>query len=436
MKHNSRITSFLLVLQLMFHGTAFTQQWQYLGLGTESIETIAVDWSNSNVIYAGAFMGGLFKSTNGGITWDTLLSDVNARNIVFDPQDPKVIYATLGISVPSVVKSIDGGTNWIKADSGIQVGFGVGASALAVDPDHPDTLYVGTSGGGGAAGNLYRSTDGGRSWSVPGDITTLWSGVTALAIRPDSTNVVYAADGNSDLLKSTDYGTSWSLVLQGSFGLCETIQFDTKNPSTFYLGTSWAAPDHTVGIFKTTDGGLTWEYPTAGLPDTLNVYSIQIYSDSATEQLFLTGRGQREGGIFESANGEPWKFINSDGRFQALTLFGKRLYAGGVGVYAMDVPTSVSTDSRPPVQTFNLDNNSPNPFNPSTNITYEIGERTMVSLDIFDMLGRKVKTLVHGKQEAGVHMAKFDGSGLSSGVYFCRLEADGSVATKKLVLVR
>ncbi len=435
MKNHRSIIPFLFLSQLISHSTVFAQQWQYLGLGTEHIKAIAVDWSNPNFIYAGT-AGGIFKSTNTGATWDTLVRDVRVREIVIHPKNHNIIYATVGVSVPSVVKSNDGGTSWIKADSGIQVGF-VGTGPIAIDPDHPDTLYVGTSGNDGRA-DFYRSTDGGRSWSVLGG-TTFWSGVTALAIRSDSTNIVYAAEvGNCDLLKSTDYGVSWSVLLSGNGGenvsITSSTEFAGNNPSTFYLGAGWS-PQHRVGIFKTTDGGLTWEHPTAGLPDTLNVYSIQIYSDSATEQLFFTGRGHREGGIFESTNGNPWRLINNDSRFEVLTLFGKRLYAGGVGVYAMDISTSVSTDV-PPVETFRLDNNYPNPFNPSTAISYQLSAVSNVTLKVYDVLGREVATLVNEKQNPGEHVVRFDGSRLAGGVYFYRLSAPGINQVKKMLLIR
>ena len=83
-----------------------------------------------------------------------------------------------------------------------------------------------------------------------------------------------------------------------------------------------------------------------------------------------------------------------------------------------------------------LNQNFPNPFNPSTTITYELPKTSQVSLMVYDILGREVAVLVNERSEAGVHEVRFDGSNLASGVYFYRLQAGTYVQTRKLLLVR
>jgi hypothetical protein len=85
---------------------------------------------------------------------------------------------------------------------------------------------------------------------------------------------------------------------------------------------------------------------------------------------------------------------------------------------------------------FRLEQNYPNPFNPATKINYFIPEKGMVSLKIFDVLGREVATLFSGEQGGGNYSATFDGSTLSSGVYFYRLQAGKTSMSRKLVLVK
>jgi hypothetical protein len=85
---------------------------------------------------------------------------------------------------------------------------------------------------------------------------------------------------------------------------------------------------------------------------------------------------------------------------------------------------------------FSLMQNYPNPFNPSTTIRYGLPQRSQVTLTVYNTLGQSVSTLVNGDMEAGYHEVKFDGSGLSSGVYFYRMQAGSYVETKKLLLVR
>ena len=85
---------------------------------------------------------------------------------------------------------------------------------------------------------------------------------------------------------------------------------------------------------------------------------------------------------------------------------------------------------------FIVNQNYPNPFNPSTTISYQLPQDRVVSLKIYDVLGKEIATLVHEKQFAGKYEVTWDASGVASGVYFYRLEAGNFISTKKLVLLR
>ncbi|MBI5473539.1 MAG: choice-of-anchor D domain-containing protein [Ignavibacteriae bacterium] len=90
---------------------------------------------------------------------------------------------------------------------------------------------------------------------------------------------------------------------------------------------------------------------------------------------------------------------------------------------------------------FSLGQNYPNPFNPTTTIRYTLGKRSTAVLEVFDVLGRLVKTLVHGEQLTGSHTIEFDGTtnsggSMASGVYIYRLRAGEFVQSKKLLLLR
>ena len=85
---------------------------------------------------------------------------------------------------------------------------------------------------------------------------------------------------------------------------------------------------------------------------------------------------------------------------------------------------------------YKLDQNYPNPFNPSTTIRYQIANPSQVTLEVFNILGQKVSTLVNTKQQAGVHQVRFDAAALSSGMYIYRLTAGDFVQTQKMLLIK
>jgi hypothetical protein len=97
-------------------------------------------------------------------------------------------------------------------------------------------------------------------------------------------------------------------------------------------------------------------------------------------------------------------------------------------------PTSVNEISN--VKNFNLNQNYPNPFNPSTKIQYEIPKSGLVTIKVYDELGREIKTLVDQYKNKGSYEINFTAVNLSSGVYFYQLRAGNFVSTKKMILLK
>jgi hypothetical protein len=103
--------------------------------------------------------------------------------------------------------------------------------------------------------------------------------------------------------------------------------------------------------------------------------------------------------------------------------------------HLLEYPDGIS-DPTPLPSSFSLHTNYPNPFNAQTNISYDLPKEADVRLEIFDLLGRRVTTLAEGMQEAGNHQAIWDGSGVSSGLYFYRLKAGDYSDIKKMTLLK
>jgi len=97
----------------------------------------------------------------------------------------------------------------------------------------------------------------------------------------------------------------------------------------------------------------------------------------------------------------------------------------GIGIISNEIPPG-----------FELTQNYPNPFNPTTIIRFDLPESGPIALKLYDILGRKVLTILEREMKAGYHSVEFEASGFSSGMYFYRLETTQGVMTRKMCLLK
>ena len=143
--------------------------------------------------------------------------------------------------------------------------------------------------------------------------------------------------------------------------------------------------------------------------------------------------------------GELWRITFPDGsslEFEPTISSVEEIAATG-GMAASFLDSGKDAESATMPRGFSLSRNFPNPFNPSTTISYSVpeGEAPLVSLKIYDLSGRVVRTLVNGIREAGAYSVVWDGTdsfgrSVSSGVYFYRLKAGSFMQTRKMVLLK
>jgi photosystem II stability/assembly factor-like uncharacterized protein len=185
------------------------------------------------------------------------------------PGNPAVYY--FGTAGSGVWKTVDGGQVWTCVSDSVRL---TGIGAVAVAPSRPETVYVGASGFGAAAG-LYRSTDGGGHWEV---VALAGHGVSSIAIDPHNPDIVMAAAGDSGVVRTTDGGKTWNSVLPDAHVGAVWLALDPDDAKNVYAGTrpiaaggrggfggggGRGAPPLTTpatdsAIYRSTDGGVTW----------------------------------------------------------------------------------------------------------------------------------------------------------------------------------
>lgn len=261
-------------------------EWQLLGLEGESVTAIAIHPHDSRILYVGTqfdfsagVQGKLYKSLDCGTTWDTLLVGGSYRAIVFDPTNPEIVYALPG----SIIKSSDGGKTWQAKMNGMRLGLEQRVQSLAIDPKNPNVLYAGV--GGFLSGTLYKSTDAGENWIDLENGRPIFNTVSCLAIDPGNTNIVYAGtDGRGILFKTTDGGQTWNATGLGETSrVIDMVAISPQANNRIYAGVRFG------GLYVSNDGGISWQKET--LPDSVQNCTDLVF-DSANEYVYAaTGFG-------------------------------------------------------------------------------------------------------------------------------------------------
>lgn len=276
----------VLMSSVVFAGN---NEWTAQGPYGGSINSMVIDPTNSQTIYAATDGGGVFKTTNSGGTWVPVNSGITNAYVValtVDPANGQNVYA--GTNGGGIFKTINGGNSWVAVNAGL---VNASIDAITIDPTNSQTLYAVTKIGG-----IFKSTNGGTDWSVIDSGTRV-----SIAIDPTNSQVIYAGSYSGSIYKTTNGGTSWVAVNIGlTNGKVHTLCIDPTNSQIVYAGT------YGGGVFKTTNGGTTWTAVNTGIT---NSYVLALALDPTDAQTVYAGTG---GGIFKSSNGGAgWVESNS-----------------------------------------------------------------------------------------------------------------------------
>src|SRR5262249_34509258 len=202
---------------------------------------------------------GVFKSTNSGGTWaavNTNLTSLDVRALAMDPSNSSVLFA--GTNAGGIFKTTDGGSNWAAINTGIPNPGSSVYQALLINGANSSGVYA------GANNQLVKTTNGGSNWAsaTSGLITAnaLSSNrINALVFDLSNSSTVYAGTA-AGVFRSANASSSWSVSNSGLYAAnVTTITVDRNNPAIVYSGANLD------GWYKSIDAGNTWSAANAGL---------------------------------------------------------------------------------------------------------------------------------------------------------------------------
>jgi len=453
----------IFVISLLCVAFCYSQepQWE-LVTDKYSVNTIAVDPTNSQKLYIDAEYG-FYKTSDGGASWDTIGTGLNNRpaKIIVDHNNPDILWA--GGPTPrtgtlpewmAIAKSTDAGESWFKSDSGIATYFhGDRLYGLEIDRSR-DILY--------AYDNVipvYKSVDGGKYWEnistleLPGGVDlcvddddgTLYfasNGVWKKGLKDEkwirvskglpkdpfenyhdvlqiasarSSNILYCivdTVGNgtiSRLYKSKNNGQKWfPLEFYSRYNVKDIILLNADTNSVLIAG--YNTIDSISGLYFSNDGALSFTLLKKGIPQTYESFVKNIAINQTDQVIYATYTFDQNGSYADA-------------------------------IYKIDLKSITGLPKRDniPHKTL-LYPAYPNPFNSATKLRFETGGNTKLSLKIYDIRGREVKTLFGGYKQPGIHEITWDGTdnagrSISGGVYFIRLLSGSNVEIRKVVYI-
>ncbi|MDH4069157.1 MAG: T9SS type A sorting domain-containing protein [Ignavibacteria bacterium] len=437
------------------YGATSRNVWDNFSTGGGIPAAMKSDPLNSGVFYFATVSSvapdQILKSTDFGDSWAPLDGgQFTYTDIAVDPVNSGTVYASGDVQV---MKSTDGGTTFLPANSGLPSAYGV--YCVDISPFNPDVLVCSNDLG------IYRTDDGGANW------TQVVSGVSCKNVEFSRVDAGIAAvvTWGDEVMISEDDGSTWD-DFQGDLPpiTLDDLRFSSDG-SALYVSTIGQSIYSTP--VETSGGGIPCEVVS-------DFKSACIGANTLVARILVSGSVQYVGEtVVINVDGTDYETtLETNGSGNSKAKFKLRNQGGGehtvslvtpagcfdpmvvacdsslrremeawiVEEFGMDPSVSVFSSSEIPAQTVLMDN-YPNPFNPSTTISYGLSHDGPVSLKIYSMLGEEVATLVDEYQTAGFRSVIWEGRNGSgaqaaSGIYLYRLTTGSVVQTGKMMLMK
>jgi len=373
-----------------------------------------VFFTDNNTGYIVGKAGIVRKTTNAGQNWSdiNLNTTYSLNKVFFTNSNTGYICGDSGL----VRKTTDAGSNWIS-----QATPAVDSNFLSLHFVNENTGYIGVY-----PLSILKTTNAGVNW-----IRNYTNPITDIGVYYDI-DFINIEDGivagDNGILKTTNSGMNWSKVLIPSSSLNSINYLDSSNIIAFGSGNE---------ILKSTDAGQTWiniNFQFGG-----NIYSSQFFGNQ-----FGIICGQ-QGRVARTTNGGiNWifqEFLESELLYSLNFTDPNTGYVVGQGGQIIKTTNGglsvVNLSSEVIPQDYILHQNYPNPFNPNTIIDYELRKSGVIRINVYDISGKHIKTLVNKLHSSGNYSFEMEASDLSSGVYFYTMYSNNRfINTKKFLIIK
>lgn len=395
-------------------------QWHFQNSGT-AFPLYDIKFVNNNTGWSCGDNGTIIKTTNGGNNWILQPTEAVGKYLFsIYPVNDSVVFCVGYFE--TILKTTNGGTNWITIQNGP---VGQGNTYLSVFFLNGNTGWIG---GWASPDKVMKTTNGGINW-------TDYNGLGRFndLFFKDSLNGIGVNDASYYAITSNG-GINWLPYSVGE-GDYDDISIMPYNKNIGFIVSAIG-----YSVRKTTNFGNTFD-SVGCIPNVPHeLYCSKFINENigwaggSYGQLYKTNNG---GKIWHTQNSLSDGFI---GKFYALNDTVVWACGGGGKIIHTtnggDSVTAIRQISSNVPDKIELFQNYPNPFNPITIIRFQIKDLRFVMLKVFDILGKEVETLINEKKSSGTYEVEFDGSNLSSGIYFYKLKSENYNIVKKMILIK
>jgi photosystem II stability/assembly factor-like uncharacterized protein len=411
---------------------------------TNQFYAIEIDYQNPSRLYGGTQDNGTLRTVTGDPdSWERIFGG-DGFYVLVDPTDSNTIYCEYQWG--NAYKSTNFGYNWSWLLNGVDDNDRRNwSSPIVMDPNTPETLYFGTY-------RVWKTVNGGASWSaISTDLTNGDDGglgtITTIAVSPTDADAVIAGTDDSNVWMTQDGGANWTNVSSTLPNRWVTrVAFDPTDADIAYATFSGLRWNEQMGhVYRTDDAGATWTDISGNLPSApVNALAVDPHLPS----VIYVGT---DFGVYYTKNlGQNWEALGSN--MPVVTIYDLKIHAPtrtlaagthGRSIYSIDLneTTGLAEGDADQMGIVSRVSNSPNPFRSATSVAFTLSRASNVEVSVFDIAGRRVRVLESGRRAAGPHEVRWDGrdasgAGVSSGVYFVKVEADGEVRAAKMSVLR